>query len=392
MQENDIRQSTPRARVGLIVETAFSPGRKVLRGIARYAREHGGWAIYHEPRGPDEFLPAMLRQWRCDGIIARVRSKRLGRLLLKSGVPVVDVLEGKSDHDLPPVLVDNRSIATLAAEHLLQRGFKQFGYVGVRAVSWSVERRDIFVQAVEQSGSRCRVHHVMPQSRDFSAWENERNRLARWVAGLPRPVGIMVADDLHAQNVLAACNRVGIMVPEEIAVIGVDNDETVCAVCDPPLSTVDPGHLKVGYAAAELLDSLLKGDDHPQSPLVIKPVGVMTRQSTDVLAIEDPDVAMAVRFIHEEVLRPIHVDQVADYVALSRSALQRRFQEHLGRSVYGEIMRVRIGRVCEMLAETDMSIGTIAKKTGFRHQAHMGAVFREKMGFSPGEYRKQTAD
>lgn len=381
-----------RSHIGIIVETAFSPGRKVLRGAARYAREHGDWLIFHQPRDPESWMPALLRRWRCDGLIARIEKRSLRRLLGGLNVPVVNVLGTEPTPGDCLVTVDNREIGRMGAEHLLQRGLREFGFVGLRGVAWSAERRDAFCERVRFLGCRCRAYHVVSRHPDFAAWEAELGRLGKWIAKLPRPCGIMVCNDLYAQSVLDACRQVGALVPEQIAVVGAGNDETICAICNPPLSTVDAGHLQVGYTAAEILHHLLNGEPAPGEPVRLRPVGVVTRQSTDIMAIEDPDVAMAVRFIHEKACGKLRVEDVADFVAVSKSSLQRGFQEFLGRSVHDEITRVRIDTACRLLAESDMTIGTIAQRTGFGHQAHMGVIFREKMGMTPGEYRRRASE
>jgi LacI family transcriptional regulator len=385
-----LTETYKRLKVALIVETTLSPGRKILRGIARYAKEYGPWSIYHEPRGLDAAVPAWLRRWRGDGIIARMQSKQLARAIRETGLPAVDVLGMAHDPRIPLVTVDNRAISRLAVEHLLERGFRHFGCVGIRGINWSQQRRDAFVSSLAEAGCGCAVYHVPAHSRTYVDWEQNLDRLAEWIKQLPKPAGILVCDDLTGQKVLDSCRRVGVPVPEAVAVLGVDNDETVCAVCDPPLSSVDPDHSRVGYEAARLLDEMIGGAAPPRQPVFLDPLEVVTRQSTDILAIEDPDVAMAVGFIQGHAFADLRVDDVVEHVLLSRSALQRRFRDSLGRSVYGEIIRVRVKRACELLAETDMPIGLVAKKAGFRHQAYMGAVFQEKLGKTPGQYRKQA--
>lgn len=390
MARAKLKEVSERPHVALIVETTLSPGRRILRGIARYAREHGPWAIYHEPSAVEEGAPTWLKRWRGDGIIARLQSRQLADAVRRTGLPVVDILGLNLAPDIPLVTVDNEAIAHLAAEHLLERGFKEFGCVGIRGVRWSRRRRDAFALAVEAAGCPCRVYHLPPHSRTYASWEREQDRLAQWVQDLPKPTGVLVCDDLRGQKVLEACRRVGVLVPEEMAVVGCDNDETVCAVCDPPLSSVDADHFNVGYEGAHLLEQLMRGESPPAEPIYRSPVGVVTRQSTDVLAIEDHDVATAVRFIHEHAFEDLQIEDVVSHVLVSQSGLQRRFRNSLGRSIYGEVMRVRIKRACELLAETDMPIGVVARKAGFRHQAYMGAVFKEKLGKTPGEYRRQS--
>ena len=390
MGRRRLTETYKRPKVALIVETTQSPGRKILRGIARYAKEYGPWAIYNEPQGLDAAVPPWLKRWRGDGIIARIQSKQLARTILATGLPAVDVLGKTPDTKIPLLSVDNCAVARFAVEHLLDRGFRQFGCIGTRGSSLSQQRRDAFVALLADAGYNCNTYHLPEQNHTYADWEETLDRLAEWVQQLPKPAGILTCDDLVGQKVLESCRRVDVPVPEMVAVVGANNDETVCAVCDPPLSTVDPDHNRVGYEAARLLDEMMQGIAPPSQPILLEPIGVVTRQSTDILAIGDPDVALAVGFIQEHASTDLRVDDVVDHVLLSCSALQRRFRACLGRSVYGEIMRVRMKRACELLSETDMPIGIVARKAGFRHQAYMGAVFQERLGKTPGQYRKQA--
>jgi len=296
------------------------------------------------------------------------------------------------DSEIPVVNVDNHGLARMAADHLLERGFRHFGCVSIRSFDRPQQWVDTLVDMLATAGCQCEAHFLPLRTRTYDAWEKEQNQLAQWVRRLPKPVGIMACDDIRGQRVLEACQRVGVLVPEEAAVIGVDNDETICVVCSPPLSTVDAGHTRVGYQAGSLLDRLMCGEDPPAEPTYVSPVGVVTRQSTDILAIEDHEVATAVRFIREHAFGTIRVDEVVRHVSLSQSALQRRFRRLLGRSIHDEIVRVRIHRACELLVETEMPIGVIAAKSGFRHQAYMGVVFQEKLGKTPRQYREQAYD
>jgi LacI family transcriptional regulator len=375
--------------VALIVETSLGAGREILRGIAQYVREHGPWAIYHEPRNLEDSVPTWLRRWRGEGIIARLENERITHAVAETGLPAVDVLGVAPHPKVPLVHVDDVGLARLAAEHLLERGFRQFAYCGIKGVNWSYEREAAFVAITTAAGYPCRVYHLPSLVRTDRSWEAEQERLARWVAHLPKPVGVMVCHDPRGQRVLEACRRAGVAVPEEVAVIGVDNDEPVCEVSDPPLSSVVPDFHGIGYQAARLLDKLMHGEAPPASPVYLPPQGVAARQSTDVLAIDDRDVAEAVRFIRQHACEPLTVDDVAQHVSLSRSVLKRRFRNVLGRSVHDEIVRMRIKRAEELLAQTDMPIRAIAEKTGFHHQEYLGVVFKARTGKTPAGFRRQ---
>jgi LacI family transcriptional regulator len=378
-----------RPHVALIVETSLGAGREILRGIAQYVREHGPWSIYHEPRNLEDSAPTWLKGWRGDGIIVRLQNKRITSAVVDAKLPAVDVLGAMPHPAVPLVHVRDASISRLAAEHLLERGFRNFGYCGIEGANWSKQREEAFVGLVGQAGCACSVYHLPAVSRTDHSWEAEQQDLAEWVSQLPRPAGVMVCHDPRGQRVLEACRRANVTVPEEVAVIGVDNDEPICEVSAPPLSSVIPDFRGIGYQAAALLDRLMHGEPQPEGPMYLEPLGVAARLSTDALALEDRDVADAMRFIRQHACDRIGVEDVAKHVSLSRSVLKRRFRKSLDRSVHDEIIRVRIKRVQELLAQTDLPIGLIAQKTGFRHQEYLGVAFRAQVGQTPGAYRRQ---
>jgi LacI family transcriptional regulator len=200
----------------------------------------------------------------------------------------------------------------------------------------------------------------------------------------------MVCNDPRGQLVLEAARRAGAAVPEQLAVIGVDNDEPVCEISDPPLSSVIPDHGQVGYEGAALLDRLFLGKTAPEAPVFIPPAGLVTRLSTDVLAIDDPQVATAVRFIREHACDGISIEDVVEHLPLSRSTLQRRFRKALGRTIHDEILRIRLRRVQELLTDTDLPLESVADKAGFVHRQYLGEIFKRKTGDTLAEYRARS--
>ncbi len=378
-----------RPKVALIVETSLASGRDILRGIAQYIREHGPWSVYHEPRGLEEDVPRWLARWRGDGIIARVQTRRIAQAVLETGLPVVDVLGLVPEAGLPLVHVDDRAIAELAAEHLLERGFGEFGFCGITGAPWAEARRRHFEEAVSRAGCSCSTCILPPDARRYVSWEKQIEQLMAWMSQLPRPVGIMVCNDPRGQLVMEACRRLDVAVPEQAAIIGVDNDEPICDVCNPPLSSVMPDHRRVGYEGAALLDRMMAGQPPPEQPIYVPPVGIVARQSTDVLAVADPVVAQALRFIREYACDGITTEDILRHVPVSRSTLQRRFRTVLGRSIHDEILRVRLRRVCELLARSDLPIEVISDKAGYPHRQYLGAIFKEKMGMTLAQYRRQ---
>lgn len=377
----------PRRRVALVVESSGASGREILRGIARYARQHGPWSLYHEPSHWPEVLPPWLARFDGDGIIVRVRNRRTAARLARLRIPIVDVQGNVPDAGIPLVQVDDAAVARLAAEHFFDRGFRHFACCGIGGPVWSQRRCAAFVALVGESGRECQRHELPP--RETKAWFSRaaERRLDRWVQGLAKPVAIMAANDTAAQKVLDACRRQGLMVPEEVAVLGVDNDETLCEICDPMLSSIVPVHDLVGYHAAELLERIIEGEPAPTEPIFLKPTTVVVRRSTDVLALDDRDVATAVRFIREQACQGIGVEDVARHLALSYSTLQRRFHAALARSVHDEIVRVRLERASELLSKTQLPLARVAELSGFGHQEYLGAVFKARLGVTPRQYR-----
>ncbi|MBN2294401.1 MAG: DNA-binding transcriptional regulator [Pirellulales bacterium] len=383
------RQHHHRLKVALIVETSLASGRDVLRGIGDYVRQQGPWSIYHEPRGLEDPVPKWLQGWGGDGIIARVQNKNIATAVQVTGLPVVDVLGLVPESNLPLVHVDDAAIARLAAEHLLERGFRYFGFCAVTGAHWSNRRRDHFQQVVQDAGYACNVCHLPPNIRGRRTWEKLENQLTKWVAELPKPVGLMACNDPRGQLLLEACRRGEVSVPEEAAVIGVDNDEPLCMISDPPLSSVIPNHNRVGFEAAALLDRLMSGGKRPETTVYVPPLRIATRMSTDVSAIDDAEMAPIVRFVRERACDGINVHDVVQFSGLSRSTLLRKTQKILGRTLHAEIVRVRLRRASELLTETDLSIESITEKSGFSHRQYLGKVFKAEFGETLAEFRKR---
>jgi LacI family transcriptional regulator len=377
-----------RPHVALLVETSLGSGRDILHGIARYVREHAAWSLYYEPRGLEETVPAWLRHWKGDGIIARIQNQSIAAEVLAAGIPTVDVLGVVPRAPLPLVHVDDAQIAQLAAEHLLERGFRHFGYFGIEGENWSERRRDAFAASVRAAGSDLTIYELPRGTVAGQSWETMEDALERWIVGLPKPAGVMVASDQRGPQFLEACRLVGVQVPDEVAVIGVDDDEPLCEVCNPPLSSVQPDHAQVGYEAAALLDRLMHGQKRPRHPILIRPRSIATRLSSDVLAIADRKIATVLRLIREQACNGIRVDALARQVGLSRSVLQRRFRAALKRSLHQAILNVRLKRACELLTESDLSLADVAERAGFKHQEYLGAVFKRRLQTTPWEFRQ----
>ena len=306
----------------------------------------------------------------------------------RTGLPVVDVLGVLPEAGFPIVHVDDTAIAAAAADHLYERGFRKFAFFGIRKENWSERRRDALSENLRNRGCCLEVYEAAREELRSIAWENLEDTFAQWIADLPKPIGVVVCSDQRGPDFLEACRRAGVAVPDDVAVVGVDNDEPLCEVSQPPLSSVWPDHQAVGQRAAELLDALMRGESAPAAPVLIPPRSVVVRRSTDVLAIADPNVAKAMRVIRERGTEDISVDEIVRESGVSRSVLQRRFRAVLGTTIHAEILNCRLQRACHLLVETDLCLMEIGEVAGFKHQEYMGAVFKSRLKVTPGQYRK----
>lgn len=379
-----------RPRVALIVETSLASGRDILRGIARFAQEQGSWSLFHAPRGLEEGVGPWLSRWRGDGIIARIQNRAIANAVAAAHVPTVDVLGVLPESGFPIVRVDDASVSRLAAEELLRRGFRNFAFFGIAGENWSERRRDAFQEFITSKGWPSSVFESPRHFEGRMSWRAYIRDITRWLGTLPKPLGLMVCSDQCGSDVLEACRSADLAVPDEVAVIGVDDDEPLCEVCHPPLSSVLPGHVKVGYEAAALLQRLMSRSRPPTQPVLIHPQNVVVRRSTDVLAVEDAVVANALRFIRDHACEGVSVDQVARAAGVSRSDLQRRFRRVLSRAVHDELVAARIKRAVELLTNSNLSLDEIAERAGFNHQAYMSAVFRLQMNATPSSVRRAS--
>lgn len=373
-----------------MVETSLAYGRNLLRGVIRYLRSHEPWSVFFELRELGASAPAWLSDWRGDGIICRPTNPALAALFRKKRIPVVDLNDVHDGLGLPRIESDQAAIGKLAAEHLSERGFRRFAYCGFTGHAWSRKRRAGFEAALGAAGDVVAAHESPWGGPSAHPWEQEQKRIGDWLRTLPRPVGIFACNDLRGQHVLDACQRVGLAVPEDVAVIGVDDDPLVCELCNPPLSSVVPNPERIGYEAASLLARLIAGEKPAHADVQVAPLGVTARQSTDVLAIDDPHVAAAVRYIREHACAGATVSDVLARVPLSRTILERLFRKYLGRSPQAEIRAVQLKRAKQLLAETDLRLERIAELAGFAHPEYLSVVFKRETGQTPGRYRRQV--
>jgi LacI family transcriptional regulator len=373
--------------VALLVEMSNAYARETLHGIRHYMREHGPWTIRFSEQGRGSEPPDWLGRWDGDGILARVENDQLARAVAATGKPAVDFSGCRLLPSMPSVEVDPEAVARLAVDHLLGRGFRHLGYCGVAGFPWSEERGLHFARLLAEAGRAALVYRPGPEEGLHGPWKNSQESVARWVESLPRPVGILAAWDGCALQVIEACRQLGLSVPDDVAVLGVDDDELFCDLADPPLSSIGSSPFQTGRRAAALLDQMMSGREVPRTVHFVQPEAVAARQSTDVLAIDDRRVSEAVRFIRRNACHGINVEDVLATLPMSRRVLEARFKASLGRTPHEEIALVQLRRVKELLAQTDLPLATVARRAGFKHVAYLCALFKKRTGMTPGEYR-----
>lgn len=384
-------------RVALLIETSRTYGRGIMRGIAHYAHVHGPWSFFTEERELHSGIPEWLQGWHVDGIIARIENKRMAGMLSRGGCPVVDVLGNARFNGIPSFDTDAPAVAKLAADFFLNSGFRHFAFCGYPGIPFSDRRAEAFrshLAAKHYSLCQLPVQDSLALSTDIQAIErrglHRKNGLAVWLRKQPHPLALFACNDVCAQQILNSCREHGIKVPEEVAVMGVDNDDVLCNICEPPLTSIEPDTDRLGYEAAALLDQMMRGRKVKAVMTQITPAGVVERASTDAVAISDPITIQALRFIRDHVDDGISVKDVLASVNRSRTDLEQRFRHSIKTSIRGEIIRRRLDRVCSLLRQTDLQLLEIARCTGFSTTAHLCRLFRDRLDQTPSQYRRAS--
>ncbi len=376
-------------RVLINVETSRAYGRDIIRGISRYLTEFAHWTVYLEDRGLQENHD-WVKNWQGDGIISRTSSYEMAALIAQKQIPTVELLgDGQSIVSEGPG--DEKITAFLAVEHLVECQLKHFAFFAYGNSWWGNLRGKFYQQELAKHGYSA---HLFPGYQIgalciYPHWEAEYDQLLpKWLKTLPKPVGLWAVNDFAATRIIEACETAGIAIPEEIALLGTTNDTLLCNLLNPPLSSIGLDSFQSGYTAAKILDmKMSRKKKIINTPVLIPPIGVVKRQSTDITVVTDSDVAEALQYIRLHGGEGLSVAEVANHVGLSLSTLERRFREHIKRTPEKEILRIRIKRVQTLLLESQLPIREICAKTGFATPEYMIQVFRRETGMTPKEYR-----
>jgi LacI family transcriptional regulator len=381
----------------LLIESSRAYGRGCLLGVAAYVRSHGRWSVLHIERGLTEGLPKFLKSWKGDGVIARIENEKIAKAVAELGVPAVDLRGSHRPPGGAMLDTDPRIVTRMAAEHFLDIGFRNFAYMGYPGVDFSDRRLAAFEEYLKSRG--IHVHVYTPNSSfqtstDVLGWEArgelEGGAIAEWLQSLPRPLAVFACNDVRGRQIIDACAHSELSVPEEVAVIGVDDDEVICELSNPPLSSVQPDTLRLGYEGAALLDTMMNGQKAPAETIYIPPKGISHRLSSEAAAVDDREVAIAMQLIRDHACEGLSVQEVVDRLHVSRSTLERRFHAAFRRSPATEIERVRMSRAKLLLMETRYKLSKIATMTGYGTASQFATAFKRHAGLTPGEFRKQT--
>jgi len=377
-------------RIALAFPSGITFVERILTGVLEYAREKGGWSFVRIPERLDLSLD-WLRDSESDGALIIITNEEAAESARSLPIPVVNLTAYLEVSDLPTVMVDQKETGRMAARHLLERRFTRFGYYGTTDMWYSRLRRASFVETIEARGGECRIFEVPSSLESEQKGKRGQDTLEEWLLTMRPPVGIMASTDMRACMVADACAHLGLRIPEDVALIGVDNDP-VCEFNNPPLSSVCRNDSQVGLRAAALLDYLMGGGSPPTEPVLIAPDRVICRLSTQTSAIEDARIAKTVAYIKRNIHRPFGVEELLEVAFMSRRCLEENFIKWIGIPAYTFINKCRVEQASHLLADPKrLSLTEIAALSGFRDLRRFRLVFRRIMGISPALYQRQNA-
>jgi LacI family transcriptional regulator len=380
-----------RVLFALNIEQVFD--RRAFGGIAGAARHYGDMLLHQKE--PSETFGQAVRRHRIEGIIFSSDNPAVVDEVIATHKPCVNIANHTAGQDRAPVVgTDDAAIGRAIAEHLIDRGFRNFAFYSNLKLHYFDPRQAAFVKAITDAGFACAVG-PQPLDRGRSRRSDGQGKVdwvdhaGRWLASLPKPLAVMAPHDSYGRDAVQVCHVAGLAVPGEVSVIGVDNDDLTCLAVSPQLSSIDTHAARVGSEAVDLIRAMvLNKQPIPESPKLIAPGDIVIRGSSSESAVEDQEVAGAIKFIRSNVGRHITVEHVVDHVLISRRSLERRFYQILSRSVMEEIRRSRLDQAKRLLARTDLSLDEVARRSGLLRQQRLSSVIREATGLTPGQYRK----
>ncbi|HBO58271.1 MAG TPA: AraC family transcriptional regulator [Opitutae bacterium] len=377
--------------VAIVTPLRWGDSQLILKGISAYLKLNHPWRLFLDDQSISSENPEFLSSRNLHGIISRTTTEALVDYCSKRSIPLIDLNDSKSWEGVPKSIFDNVGMGHMGAEYLLGKGSRTFAFCGFSNQNWSTSRRDGFVECMQLCHRAYTIHEVEYDEKVLGEWlEAQEHLLGEWIQSLPKPAAVLCCNDYRAVHLLNACIRASITVPEEVIILGLNNEVARCEISTPQLSSVDPNAERVGFTAAKMLDQLMQGQALQTDCEVADPLGVVERRSTDFCSVEDPRVAKALNYIFEHATHGISVDNVCKAANASRSFLERRFRKLLNRSPQVQIRMIQIERAKQLLRETDYTLNEIAERLGFEHPEYLSVVFKRMTGDSPGAYRKKN--
>ena len=385
------------ARILFLTDFSEAYARNLLLGIARYAHAVGqAWSLCRLPLSiRDKFgIEAVIdlaKKMRADAVIGQFYNTDNVELFARNGIITIAQDFKARFTTIPNITGPHFRAGKMGAEYFAKKGFRHFAFYGTRDVVWSDERMQGFRETVRAANPSFTFSALCKNTQN-ALWDYDTNQLVTWLQSLPKPVAIMACDDNHAYHITEACQQGEgggrLRIPDDIAVLGVDNDETICRLSSPNLSSLNQNIEQGGYDVAQLIDRILRDPATPREDVMVQPTHIVTRQSTDIYANNDQHIAEVLKYIHENISQKITVDELVELVPLSRRLLETRFKRSMGTSIYDYILQTRIEKVAQLLCE-GMSVSEAAIELGFSDIKNLSRMFRQQRGMTPSEYRRE---
>ena len=380
-------------QVALLVDVLQGCGRGISLGVSNYVASKGNWVVFpHEHPLPKE-LPEWMARTRVDAVIAYRAGQNMLRKLNSLGIPSVDVHGRFQDTHIPVIRTDASALVHMGLRFLSECGFRHLAFCGFKGVFFSEQREEAFRRQAPdflasphcfQGSGETVLEYDVYRQKQYSP--DGGKELAGWLLSLPKPIGILACNDIRALQLINACRKAALHIPDQVAVLGVDNDEVLCSLSRPTLSSIEQDTDRLGSLAASLIDRMLKGEKVPLYHEV-PPKGIVERTSTDVVVSENPIVVRASRMIRNQVALGLSVKEICSALSVSRSALDEHFRESLGRTVSDVVHSIRLKLSRSLLLSTELSVDEIAERAGFSSATHLGRFFKRETGMSPSEFR-----
>ena len=382
-------------KVAVLLVTSHASDRGMIRGILKYVRSHTPWELFLFPSGLRDLYVPNMKQWEGTGIIGNVRTHKLFTDVVQCKCPAVIVnptdrvlKQSQKLHPFCSMTCDSEKIGKMAANFFLEKKFEHFAFVGENSnINWSRDRSQFYIERLKSFNKQC---HVYSPRTTLHNWGVEYKEMEKWLKKLPKPIGIFVAMDARGRQVLEACRNAGILVPYQVAVLGVDDDELICESASPPMSSILMDTEEAGYRSAELLDLLMRREIPPQNHLTYSPLKVVPRRTTEIIHIDDKLVVKTLDLINTYSGFAIRISDIVHQMKVSRRYLELRFKEKLGYTIHEEIIRARLEKIQSLLSETTLPYREIAIMAGFDSFGHFCRIFKERIGMTLKEFREQS--